>query len=112
VDLITLPFPGAGAVWGFTPANLTFTGLNSNWSGQDFTAVLLGDISGNWALGAGAGAASLQPDTTAALSLSEAIIPPGAEVTLRVLQNAVAVAGLALEERLIVRRQQCYMVPD
>ena len=31
---------------------------------------------------------------------------------LRVLQNAVAGAGLALEERLMVRRQQCYMVPN
>ena len=82
VDLIALPFPGAGVVWGFTPANLTFTGLNSNRSGQDFAAVLLGDISGNWASGGGALAAGLRADASTRLSLSEAIIPPGAEVML------------------------------
>jgi hypothetical protein len=82
VDLIALPFPGAGIVWGFTPASRTFTGLNSNRSGQDFTAVLLGDISGNWASGGGALAAALQADATTTVSLSEAIIPPGAEVML------------------------------
>jgi len=48
VDLITLPFPGAGQVWAFDPANRSYAGLGSSQSGQDFTAILLGDVSGNW----------------------------------------------------------------
>jgi hypothetical protein len=93
VELITVPFPGAGAVWGFAPTSLAFTGLNSNRSGQNFTAVLLGDISGNWGSGGGALAARLGADAAAALSLSEAIIPPGVEVTLD-LKLSGAVSGV------------------
>ena len=48
VDLITLPFPGAGQVWVFDPANRSYTGLSSSQAGQDFTGILLGDVSGNW----------------------------------------------------------------
>ncbi|HRJ41138.1 MAG TPA: S8 family serine peptidase [Caldilineaceae bacterium] len=48
VDLLTLPFPGAGVVWAFNPASRAVTGLNANRTGQDFTAILLGDASGNW----------------------------------------------------------------
>lgn len=49
VDLIPLPFPGAGQVWVFDPASRSYTGLNSSQAVQDFTATLLGDVSGNWA---------------------------------------------------------------
>lgn len=49
VDLIQLPFPGAGQVWTFDPASRSYTGLNSSQTGQDFTAILLGNVSGNWA---------------------------------------------------------------
>ncbi|MCW5552445.1 MAG: S8 family serine peptidase [Verrucomicrobiae bacterium] len=48
VDLIPLPFPGAGQVWVFDPASRSYAGLSSSQSGQDFTAILLGDVSGNW----------------------------------------------------------------
>ncbi|MCD6290454.1 MAG: hypothetical protein J7M34_08125, partial [Anaerolineae bacterium] len=58
VDLITLPFPGAGVVWDFDPQSRTYTNLNSNLSGQDFTAILLGDVSGNWSAGGSTQAAA------------------------------------------------------
>jgi len=48
VELLTLPFPGAGTVWEFAPQNRSISNLNSNLTGQDFTALLIGDISGNW----------------------------------------------------------------
>ncbi|MEI8167688.1 MAG: IPT/TIG domain-containing protein, partial [Chloroflexales bacterium] len=50
VDLITLPFPGAGQVWVFDPANRSYTGLSSSQAGQNFTGILLGDVSGNWSM--------------------------------------------------------------
>ena len=46
--LITLPFPGASAVWEFDPANRTYVDLSGSISRQDFTATLVGDVSGNW----------------------------------------------------------------
>lgn len=48
VELITVPFPGAGVVWDFAPAARAFTGLGSSQIDQDFIAILLGDVSGNW----------------------------------------------------------------
>jgi hypothetical protein len=60
VDLIALPFPGAGVVWEFAPSSRSYPNLNSNQTGQDFTAILLGDVSGNWSAG-GAYLSTAQP---------------------------------------------------
>jgi len=57
VELITLPFTGAGVVWDFVPTSRSYANLSSDQSGQDFTAILLGDVSGNWTV-AGAGGQS------------------------------------------------------
>ncbi len=48
VGLIDLPFNGAGAVWIFTPSSRSYTSLSTDQSAQNFTAALLGDVSGNW----------------------------------------------------------------
>lgn len=48
VGLLDGPFPGAGRLWDFTPSLRNYSLLNSNQTGQDFTAVLIGDVSGNW----------------------------------------------------------------
>lgn len=49
VGLIEAPFPGAGKFWEFVPNQRGYSLLNSDLTGQDFTAVLIGDVSGNWA---------------------------------------------------------------
>ena len=83
VDLISLPFQGAGRVWDFAPQTRTYTGLASNQSGQDFDAILLGDPSGNWS--AGGGAASLEGGSgDVTVTLPEVTILPNQEVTLPV----------------------------
>ncbi|AQQ70433.1 Thermophilic serine proteinase precursor [Limihaloglobus sulfuriphilus] len=48
VGLIEVPFPGAGKVWDFNPSELTFPLLNGDQNDQNFTAILIGDVSGNW----------------------------------------------------------------
>jgi hypothetical protein len=50
VDLLPLPFPGAGELWTFSPASRSYPSLTANQTGQDFTGILLGDVSGNWSL--------------------------------------------------------------
>lgn len=49
VGLISLPFPGAGVVWEFSPSARSYSQLSSNKTSQNFTAILLGDVNGNWA---------------------------------------------------------------
>jgi len=48
VDLIGTPFPGAGRVWDFVPDSRSYALINDNLTAQDFTAILIGDVSGNW----------------------------------------------------------------
>ncbi len=48
VGLIEAPFPGAGKLWEFVPNQRSYALLNGDLTGQDFTAVLIGDVSGNW----------------------------------------------------------------
>ena len=46
--LIVLPFPGNPQVWEFVPSLYSYTGLDEHQTNQDFTAILSGDVSGNW----------------------------------------------------------------
>ncbi|MGA9351773.1 MAG: M28 family peptidase [Anaerolineae bacterium] len=80
VDLIALPFPGAGAVWDFDPSSRSYTDLSSHISGQDFTAALLGDVSGNWSAGSGQTQARLA--NTASLVLPDLYAEPGERITV------------------------------
>lgn len=78
VGLISLPFPGAGVAWKFDPAQRTIADLNQHVTGQNFTAVLLGDISGNWTdPGEGVPASTHEPrSASATLTLPEATALP------------------------------------
>ncbi|MCY2952927.1 MAG: S8 family serine peptidase [Planctomycetota bacterium] len=69
VGLLTVPFQGAGKVWDFTPANRGYSLLNGDLSGQDFTAILIGDVSGNWQR-SGTGMARLAAASSGSASLS------------------------------------------
>lgn len=39
---------GSSANWIFVPVNRTYSSVNSSMSGEDFIALLMGDVSGNW----------------------------------------------------------------
>jgi hypothetical protein len=70
VDLITLPFPGASVIWEFDPAERSYLPLSSDHTNQDFTAILLGDVSGNW----NGSALMDQPDTSTPSSGSALLV--------------------------------------
>ena len=76
VDLITLPFPGTSMVWEFDPSSRSYTDLSGHVTGQDFTAMLLGDVSGNWSAGAA------QTANTASLALPHLYAEPGERITV------------------------------
>jgi hypothetical protein len=73
VGLIPVPFPGAGRVWDFLPDQRTYNLLNANLTDQDFTAVLLGDVSGNWSPDGMSGQMVVQSGTAACALIHDAI---------------------------------------
>jgi hypothetical protein len=87
VLLINVPFPGAGVVWEFDPAERSYSNLSSDQTGQDFTALLLGDVSGNWSTGGDLPQGIHNPtgetdSMTATLSLAQVSVLPGETVSL------------------------------
>lgn len=75
--LLPLPFPGAGQVWQFDPSGREYTNLQNSLTGQDFTGILLGDVSGNWQPSASKGAPA-----QATLSLPSAVAHTGTVITV------------------------------
>lgn len=45
---LTLPAGDLTGTWKFVPANRTYAAVTEALTGQDFTAVLMGDVTGNW----------------------------------------------------------------
>ncbi len=76
VGLIGLPFPGNPRVWDFNPSLYSYPFLDQDQSGQDFTAVLAGDPSGNWS----APAAARGPGAT--LRFADHVAGPSQPITV------------------------------
>ena len=47
--LKSLPFANIGKLWTFTPNEINYDGLTDNITDANFTAIFMGDVSGNWA---------------------------------------------------------------
>ncbi|NJN66949.1 MAG: hypothetical protein HC884_09695 [Chloroflexaceae bacterium] len=78
VDNQSLPFPGANAIWVFDPPEQSFSPLVGNQT-RHFTAILLGDPSGNWnANTTGPGGAP------ASFSIPALTVAPGGQVQVPV----------------------------
>ena len=45
----TAPGIGFTGTWRFTPVNIAYSSVTTNVTGQDYTALLMGEVSGNWA---------------------------------------------------------------
>ncbi len=85
VELIGLPFPGIGKVWAFQPSTRSYSPLASDVSGQDFTAVLIGDVSGNWH----EGRAKAKAGSSASVSIPEVPASPGKQVTVPIVVDSL-----------------------
>jgi hypothetical protein len=107
--LIGLPFQDVGVVWLFDPVQRSYEGLAADQTGQDFTAILLGDPSGNGAgnavtMGAvatpTADASGTVSAVSAMLALPDLPIPAGQQVvvplTLRLAEGGIQAADLEI----------------
>jgi hypothetical protein len=46
--LKSLPFANIGKLWAFSPNEISYDGVTDNITDADFTAIFMGDVSGNW----------------------------------------------------------------
>ncbi len=46
--VVETPNPGNAGTWRFIPASRTYANVETNQTNQDYTAILMGDVSGNW----------------------------------------------------------------
>jgi hypothetical protein len=46
--VVNLPNTGSSGTWRFTPVNRSYPNVNTDQTGQDYTALLMGDVTGNW----------------------------------------------------------------
>ena len=93
--LISLPFPGSGVVWKFNPISRNIPELTGDIYAQDFTAIILGDISGNW-VDPGEGLHNLGDEITAAsavLTIPAVNALPGGSVDVPISMD-ITDAGL------------------
>jgi hypothetical protein len=97
VGLRDLPFPGAGKIWDFLPSARTYSMLNVDQTGQDFTAILIGDVSGNWtAAAAPAMLAALPASVPVALVWDPLNVAAPGRAWLLVKADAPAIHGIDL----------------
>src|SRR6185295_11151626 len=69
--------------WKFTPASLSFNNLNASQTNQNLTAILVGDISGNWTPSGPTDLGTSSPSgTTIVVSLPIKQDPPGGTSTI------------------------------
>ena len=102
VGLQPVPFQGAGRVWDFVPQDRGYALLNDDQTGQDFTALLIGDVSGSWSTDADpppAPAALSTSSESAQLALAEIRARRGETVVLplSIERNGADVLALDLE---------------
>ena len=43
-----LPGSGSAGTWIFTPVNRNYASVTTNIKGEDYIALLMGEVSGNW----------------------------------------------------------------
>jgi len=73
VGSLEVPFPGADRVWHFAPQTRHYELIGGHLTDENFTAILLGDVSGNWQ--PPAPAPSQAADTATAVAESTLALP-------------------------------------
>ena len=84
VGLRTLPFPGQGQVWAFEPAERSYSTLETDLTNENFTGILIGDVSGNW----GSGGTGIQSIDSTSFTIEEVSTPAASKVTVPVKIDA------------------------
>jgi hypothetical protein len=91
----SIPGSGSAGTWRFAPANKTYPSVTGSITGQDYTALLMGEVSGNWAnTGARPLNASNGPERAIALDLPRIITPAYKEIVIPAAVDGAANKGI------------------
>lgn len=84
---------GQTASWKFLPVNRNYASVTSNITGEDYNAILVGEVSGNWA-NTGARAAVGGPERATAINAPSLLTPSGKEIIVPIAVEGVANKGI------------------
>lgn len=85
---------GTTGTWKFNPANYSHPNVNANISGENYAALLMGDVSGNWGDPSPFRPVNGGPEGTADVSAPRLVTPAGYEVIVPVTAQGIAGKGI------------------
>lgn len=86
---------GNAGNWRFNPISRTYPAINTDIPGQDYSALLIGDVSGNWGDPSSfRSSGSSGPGRSASITLPQLVAPADNEVTIPVAVQGVANKGV------------------
>ena len=97
--VIQLPPTGSTGNWIFSPMNRTYASVNADISGEDYSALLMGEVSGNWSDSPSSRPAiSGGPERSATVKLPRLVTPADNEVIIPVSVQGTADKGVIAYE--------------
>ncbi|MBK8465313.1 MAG: hypothetical protein IPL32_05730 [Chloracidobacterium sp.] len=81
---------GSSGNWRFVPINRTYASVISDISGEDYSALLMGEVTGNWLNSGGRIANGNGPETAVAVSVSHQAAQAGKEILIPVSIDGAA----------------------
>jgi len=95
--LIPLASPAAGVAWRFEPASRGYPDFTDDVVGQDYTALVLGDVSGNWGAEGDPGLQALAPVAELTLEVGAPEASGLVTATFRLVSTEAPLYSLSLE---------------
>ncbi len=96
IALFVAAVPGFGSAgnWIFNPVSRSYPSVASIISGENYSALLMGEVSGNWTNGAARPAFAAAPARGATVELPHTVEPVGKEIVVPVNVSGVANKGI------------------
>jgi len=85
---------GSSGTWQFTPASITHASVTSSIAGENYAALLMGDVSGNWGDPSTFRAGMNGPERTAAVAAPRLVTPADNEVIIPVAIDGTTSKGI------------------
>jgi len=82
--VVALPNTGSTGTWQFAPTTRSYPNVNTNQAGQDYSALLMGDVTGNWNTGGltGGSLASFAPASVIPVGMPTMTAAQGSTVSV------------------------------
>lgn len=85
---------GLTGTWKFTPASRTYLSVGANVGGEDYTALLMGEVSGNWNNTGARPANNSRTERGASITAANLLSPASGQITVPVSVEGIANKGI------------------